>query len=325
MKKNFINELQSGQELNNEIFLVKKLRKAKTAANKEYWSLILADKTGEINAKIWEDNLDKCAECKSGEVISIVGLVDEFKEQKQIIVEKMIIVRDFDVSNFISQTNKDIKELFEIVQKNINKIQNQHIKSLINEFYANENFVKKIKQAPGAEKIHHAYIGGLLEHITEMLEFAPTVIKEYPIIDQDLLICGILLHDIGKMQELSIETTITRTIQGKLIGHLALGYLQVAKKIDQIENFPDELKYKILHLILSHHGKLEYGCPVKPALLEAVALFYLDELSAKTNIAAKLYEQGKDSPQLFSERHFALDNAEIYLGQSNEQLQEKLI
>jgi len=326
MKNFFIKDLEAGQDLADECFLINKFKKATTANNKEYWNLILADKTGEINAKVWEDNLSRCDKCQEGDIIVISGAVDEFKNKKQIIIDKLSIIHDFEISDFIAKTSKDIDSLYQTVEKNIAKVKDEHIKKLLNNFFNDKEFAKEFKKAPGAEKIHHAYIGGLLEHVAEMLNIGEVAVKEYENINRDLLICGILLHDIGKMKELSVNTKISRTLKGRFIGHLTLGAMRVSEEIEKIPDFPEYLKNKIIHLILSHHGKLEFGSPVKPALLESVALYYIDEISAKTNIANNLFSLGKDSPELFSERHFALDNSDIYIGNDDqEEKQRKLI
>lgn len=326
MKKLYIKDLKAGQKLAEECFLINKFKKATTANNKEYWNLVLADKTGEMNAKVWEDNLSKCQQCDEGQIILVSGKVDEFKGKKQIIIDELKVTQDFEISEFIAKTSKDIDQMYKTVEKNIEKVKNKHIKKLLDNIFQNKEFAEELRQAPGAEKIHHAYIGGLLEHISEMLNIAEVVVKEYENINQDLLICGILLHDIGKIKELSVNTKISRTLEGKFIGHLVLGAMFVSAEIDKIPDFPAHLKNKIIHLILSHHGKLEFGSPVKPALLESVALYYIDEISAKTNIADNLFALGKDSPELFSERHFALENSEIYIGNDEqEEKQQKLI
>jgi len=151
-----------------------------------------------------------------------------------------------------------------------------------------------------------------------MIGYADVVIKDYPIINKDLLITGVLLHDIGKMDELETNSRIFKTLKGKFVGHIPIGAIKASKQMDKIKNFPEDLKDKVLHLILSHHGKLEFGSPIKPQLIEAVVLNYLDELSSKTNIAAKTYELGAESPDLFSDRQFALEGTQIYLGKHDD-------
>ncbi len=314
MKKIFVNELKTGQDLIDQTFLVKSQKKLKTSSNKEYWSLTLGDKTGEIDAKVWEDKLDTCESAKEGDAVLISGAVNEYKGKKQLIIESMQITEDYEISDFLQQTSKDIDKMFKIIEKNISGMQNKHLKSLLNQFYKDEEFSEKFKQAPGAKVIHHAYVGGLLEHVSEMLGYAEPVLKDYPNINKDLLITGILLHDIGKIDELETNSRIFQTLKGKFVGHIPIGTIKVAKEMDKIKDFPEELKDKVLHLILSHHGKLEFGSPVKPQLLEAVVLNYLDELSSKTNIAAKAYELGVNTPEQFSDKQFGLEGTQIYLG-----------
>ncbi|HUT21885.1 MAG TPA: HD domain-containing protein [Candidatus Bipolaricaulota bacterium] len=325
MKINFVENLELGQKLSGESFFVKSVNKSKTQAGKEYWNLLLGDKTGQVSAKVWADHLSDCHEAQTGQIVSVSGSVQEFKGNKQIIVESLSIAQDYDESDFMGKSKKNIDDLYKIVEKNIFSIKNEYLKKLIDGFFGDSNFEEKFKKAPGAERIHHAYLGGLLEHVTEMLNLASLIAEDYPVVDHDLLICGVLLHDIGKMEELEINGGIKRTIGGKLVGHLPLGFLTVAKKIDSIKNFPDNLKYKLHNLILSHHGKREFGSPMLPMSLEAVILYRIDELSSKANVAAEEYERGVEASSVFSEKIFALDNTELYIGDDRGPEQTSLI
>ena len=171
---------------------------------------------------------------------------------------------------------------------------------------------KIIKNAPAAETIHHAYVGGYIEHINEMLDLAKATAKNYPDLDFEVLLVGVLLHDIGKTRELNVNHTIYRTVEGYLLGHLSIGLIMVSDAIGKIKDFPDELRIKILHLIVSHHGKLEYGSPMLPMTREAHALCHIDDLSTKVNIADKYIAKNQESGQDFSDRHFALES-KLYL------------
>lgn len=298
--------------MDSQPFVVRKIHSQRASNGKEYWNLTLADKTGEIYAKVWADNLASCDQVTGGDVVLVYGTVSEYKERKQIIIAKMIKSDEFDMSDFIEKSQKDTAAMFDFIEQAISAIENKFVKKLVQSFFTDQNFIERFKSAPGAQKIHHAYVGGLLEHTYEMLKFAQCVEAEYPVINKDLLTAGALLHDIGKMEELAVSSDIERTVKGKLIGHLTIGALTIAKKMDAIKNFPEHLKNKILNLILGHHGKLEFGSPVKPMLLESQVLYRIDELSSKTNTAAREYELGLPTSEDFSEKNFALDT-EIYI------------
>jgi len=312
MKTNFIKDLETGTKLTSEQFAVKGIRHGKTASGSDYIDLILRDKTGEINAKIWESNIGNCAEVEIGQVVEISGNVDEFREKQQLKISFLQEASDFDLGDFLPVSEKDLDKVWKTVQDNIKKIKNKHIQRLLDYFFLDNDFAEKFKKAPGAERIHHAYIGGLMEHTAEMLDSANALIPNYPKMDKDLLICGTLLHDIGKMQELAVSHTIYRTLEGSMVGHISLGSATVSKAIDSLKDFPIELRAKILNMILGHHERLEYGSPVRPMTREAFALAYIDNLSAKVNTAQKVYNANEGNDVKFSDRDFALET-KLYL------------
>jgi 3'-5' exoribonuclease len=312
MKEKFIRDLQFGDNITSEQFAVKSVKKGKTMNGKDFYDLNLSDKTGEIMGKIWEDKIDACQKCNEGDVIELSGKVTEFKDKQQLVISFLQVVKDFELENFLPQSEHDVAELLETIKKSISKIKDKHIKELLNYFFTNKQFLEKYKQAPAAEFIHHAYVGGLAEHTVEMLEVAKTLLKFYPEISSDLLTCGVILHDVGKIEELAVSHTITRTLPGSLVGHIPLGANTVNRAILELKDFPEDLHAKILHLVLSHHGQLEFGSPVKPAIPEAFALAYIDNLSAKINTAIKIKKENENSNSDFSNYHFALEN-KLYL------------
>jgi len=307
MKDKFIKDLQAGDQVANFLAVVRDIKKGKTSQNKDFIDLILADRTGEITAKIWEDNLNNCDEFEIGDIISLGGKVNEFKEKNQLIISFLQKAQNQETADFLPGSEKDLEALFKQIMKQVDNIENDALKKLVNSFFKDKKFVEKFKKAPAAERIHHAYVGGFVEHVSEMLELADCLCTSFTRIDKDLLKTGILLHDIGKLDELNVNHTIFRTVDGALIGHLMLGTIAVAKAIDSIKDFPDLLKTKVIHLIASHHGRLEFGSPVLPQTREAVALNHLDDLSTKVNVADKAIFDNQGSPADFSDRIFALD------------------
>ena len=312
MKDTFINDFEVKDKLTNEMFALKGIKYGKTQAGKDYVDLVLADKTGEIAGKIWDNNLPNCNIPEEGTIVTLTGDVSEFRGKQQLVINYLEPAKDFELADFLPQTKRDIEVLWKTVQKNIKKITDPNLSTLIALFFSNKKFITDFKQAAGAEKIHHAYLGGLMEHVVDMLNMAEPLAADYPEMNQSLLISGILLHDIGKMQELEITHAIIRTLPGSLAGHIGLGVIEVGEKIKQIENFPEDLKAKVLNVVLSHHGRLEYGSPVVPMTREAVAISYLDNLSAKVNTAQKVHDQNENMDQPFSDRDFALETR-LYL------------
>lgn len=313
MKQTYIKDFRFGAQLTNEQFAVKNIRQGKTQAGKAYFDVTLSDRSGEVDGKIWEMNISNCAEVQIGDIVELSGKVEEFRDKQQLNITFMQKASQFEIGDFLPKSAKDQEALWKTVQSNIKKIKSKHIQKLIDCFFLDKEFVAEFKFAPGAERIHHAYIGGLLEHTAEMLDLANSLTDNYPDLDKDLLLCGVLLHDCGKMQELKVDHTIYRTVEGALVGHISLGAFMVEKAISAIKDFPAETRVKIINMILGHHEKLEFGSPMKPMTREAFALAHIDNLSAKVNTADKTVKDAENSEQEFSEKNFALDT-KLYLG-----------
>jgi len=312
MKSKFIKDLQFSDELTAEEFAVKNIRKGKTLYQRDYINLMLTDKTGEVEAKIWEDKIPACEIVEEGDIVELSGKVGEFKDKQQITVTYMKKIDQFELENFLPKTQKDPDKLWKKIKNAIAEVKDPFLTKLLNNFFTNKEFTEKYKQAPAAEFIHHAYIGGLMEHTVEMLDCSEGLSKNNPQINNDFLICGILLHDLGKVEELGVRHSIFRTLEGNLVGHISLGAIMVDKEISKIKDFPAETRVKILNMILSHHEKLEFGSPVKPMTIEAFALAHLDNLSAKVNTAIRVKNEGENAAAEFSAKNFALETR-LYL------------
>ena len=312
MKDKFIADLKVDDKLTNFQVVVNSIRKGKTANNKDFIDIIISDKTGELPGKIWEDGINNCDSFEIGDIISLSGKVGEFREKQQVIITFLQKTEDYNLADYLPTADIDVEKVYEKILKEIEAAKNPFTKKLLTSFFKDKEMSKIIKEAPAAEKIHHAYIGGYVEHIGEMLDLAKATSKNYPDLDFDVLLVGILLHDIGKTRELNVKHTIYRTVEGHLIGHLSIGLIMVSDAIGKIKDFPDELRIKILHLIVSHHGRLEYGSPMLPMTREAHALCHIDNLSTKVNIADKYIAKNQEGGQDFSDRHFALES-KLYL------------
>lgn len=314
MKSKFIKDLKPNDKFTDELFAVKNIAANKTKDGRDYLDLIVSDKTGEINAKVWEASLETVSNIKPGTIALMTGKAEEFRGKMQLNISFLQKAndKDLDRGDFLKQTTKDIEKLWTTLKKQADRVADADLKRLIKYFIEDEKFTEEFKLMPAGERMHHAYLGGLLEHTVEMLILAETVLKEFPNINQDLLITGILLHDIGKLEEYTIDNAIHRTTLGNLIGHTVMGAISVARAVEALKNFPKELYRKLVHMLLSHHGQLEFGSPVLPMTREAVALHYLDNLSAKVNTADQTITAQADSEQEFSEFNKALETR-LYL------------
>jgi len=313
MKTKFIKDFELNDKLTSEQFAIKSIRYGKTADGRNYVNLTVGDKTGEIDAKIWEGDINNCQKVNEGDIVELSAIVSEYKDKQQLKITYLQKVENFDLENFLPTTSKDIDELWSSIKESISQISDLHLKKLVNSFFADKDFALNIKKCPAAQWVHHAYIGGLLEHLSEMLQLSAVVSQNYPRINKDLLITAILLHDIGKTEELNVTHTITRTLSGSLVSHVTQGALMVDKAITKQKDFPEDLRLKILHLILSHHGQLEFGSPVKPMTIEAIALHYLDNLSAKINTAEHFISEFSGADAEFTSEIKFLDNSKLYL------------
>jgi 3'-5' exoribonuclease len=279
-------------------FAIKHKQMPRPYKNGYFFTITASDVSGDIQVKFWggleaETNVI-FSSLTTHDVVQIIGKVDEYQGEPQIsinpptgIIKKIEL---FDLKDLVPHTKYDITQMVEELKKITCEVKNQDIKRLIEDFLNDPEFMAKFTKAPAGKSYHHSFVGGLLEHILNLIRVCYTVSDRYPELDRDLLIAGCILHDIGKTIEFEIKTTIDFSDEGKLLGHLSIGYHMVANRIERIGNFPEELRKKILHLILSHHGKLENGSPVEPKFPEALAFSMIDDSDAKTNHMVKISE-----------------------------------
>lgn len=314
MKQKYIADLQFKDRLADEMFAVKNLKMGKTVDGRDYADLILSDRTGEVTAKVWNECLETCKLPAVGDVAFVTGTVEEFRDKQQVKVTSIRAAKDdeFELEDYLPKSERDSDEMWQIVESYVAMVKDKHLKELLNVFFSDKKFIKKFKRAPAAEMIHHAYLGGLLEHTSEMLQFSESITKVYKNVNRDLLTVGILLHDIGKIDELGVDHSIYRTTGGCLVGHIVQGANLVSKTIGELEKFPEDLGSEVIHLILSHHGKLEYGSPVRPMTIEAMALHNLDMMSFELNTVEKILQDNKESESEFSDYN-RLFETRIYL------------
>ena len=284
MKRRFINECNPGDLIDDVFALSEKTLSQKKDGN-NFLNVVLSDKTGSIKGVIWDNVEQMAAGVKSGDFVRIKGNVNEYRGSLQLVIKKMEAcpVDTLDTSDFLPKTPRDIESMFDRLLKITATIDTDHFRELIEAFWNDEDFVRSFKIAPAAKKMHHAYIGGLLEHVLSMASLADKVAGHYSGIDRDLLITGAILHDIGKTKELEYEFKIDYTDQGRLLSHIVIGLKMIDEKFSKIDNFPEDQHLLLKHLVVSHHGSQEFGSPEPPKTIEAVVLHYIDEIDSKVN------------------------------------------
>jgi len=243
----FVKDLKTGDVLVDHPFAIREIAKKVGKRDNEYYSLILSDKTGSVDAKIWSDYFINCdlANAKVGEVVSVTGKVDSFNDSNQVIIEKITKLSKFDPAEFLREGVKDREKLFSEILSVVSELQDDEIKNLILKIFEDKELVEKYKDAPAGELVHHNYVGGLMEHVDEMLQFALTAKKVYPEVRISELVFGVLFHDIGKLEELGTTgVVLERTVPGYLMGHLGQGLLLISKYFP--ENFDKNKKARVI-------------------------------------------------------------------------------
>jgi len=282
-----LSSLVKGEQIYH-FLLIKKFEPRLTKTGKEFITLELGDKSTTLAANIWDD-ISGFKSFKNslvvGDVVKVGGTIDEYQGNLQVKIDSLRLAKDSDnVSpvDFLPKSSRDLSVMNKEFTARMNKIENEHLKNLIKNIFSEERF-EKYTSVPAGKMWHHGYISGLLEHTLEIIKICDLMSDIHPEINRDLLVCGAMLHDFGKIEELSFEPVFEYTDKGKLIGHIVIAAMIVGEEINQIPDFPENLRNNLLHLILSHQGKLEHASPVIPKTLEAITLYQADELSAKVN------------------------------------------
>ncbi|WP_263357126.1 3'-5' exoribonuclease YhaM family protein [Acidicapsa ligni] len=293
------------------LVLSKQQRTTKTA--KPYLILSLGDNSGQIESRIW-DPLDPriAQDFNKGDVVKVRGCVSRFEGVLQLKVDQLrkVGASEFDRMDLLPSTTYDIDGLWAQLEQAVAGFTNPYLQLLVNTMLAEPQLRAAFREAPAAKQLHHAFLGGLLEHVVSLVGLAERVVPHYPILMKDLVLTGVILHDIGKIRELAWETGFEYTLEGTLLGHIQIGASMIEKVIDSIPGFPQRLKILVLHVILSHHGKLEFGSPKLPMIPEALMLNFLDDMDAKMQTLVSEFQkaarQGK-GPGDMTDRIWALD------------------
>ena len=286
----YIETLREGERI-QEIYLCRQRTTAMTKTGKEYENVILQDKTGSLDAKIWDPHSMGIDEFDALDYVEVNGDVTVFNGQTQLSIKRArkISETDVDPTNYLPCTNKNIDEMMMELTKFIAGVNNPYYKQVLTKlFIDNTEFAEAFKKHSAAKSVHHGFIGGLLEHTLSVAKMCDFFAKQYPILNRDLLMTSAICHDIGKVYELSDIQKNDYTDAGQLLGHIVMGSEMLGKIMDSIPDFPTKLKNELKHCILAHHGELEYGSPKKPALIEAMALNLADNADAKIETMTEL-------------------------------------
>jgi 3'-5' exoribonuclease len=317
MKKHFINEIKAG-DLIDDIFVLSEKILAQKKDGNNFLNVTLSDKTGTIKGVVW-DNVDKItAGVTSGDFVHIKGNVNEYKGVLQLVIKKMetFSADEVDPADFLPMTRRNIESMFERLLRITSSVETACLKKLIQAFWNDKEFVRKFKTAPAAKKMHHAYIGGLLEHTLSMVSLADKVAGHYSGINRDLLIAGAMLHDIGKTEEFEYQFRIDYSDQGRLLNHIVIGIEMIDEKLSEIKDFPQDQMVLLKHMIVSHHGTREFGSPEPPKTIEAVILNYIDEIDSKVN-GIRDFMASEDPNESWTSYHRLLGR-HFYKGKNNQ-------
>jgi len=301
MAHKFITEIEPGETI-DDIYLAREPILRSTTRGDLYIAMFLSDRTGRLNGRMWQATEAVYKALPKPSFIHVQGRSELYQDKLQIIVNNISIVdaKKVCLDDFLARTDKDTKKLFEEVKEIVGRIKNPQLKALVGEFLTDTELMEKFCNVPGGVKLHHDYLGGLLEHTHNMLRVAVAILPLYPNVQPDLVLAGIFLHDIGKTEELSYDMAFSYTDSGQLIGHVVKSLVMVNQKADALRakgtNIEQTIPDALGHIILSHHGKYEFGSPKLPATPEAFMVYYIDDLDAKiSQVTAAIENEPSDS------------------------------
>ncbi len=320
MKGQYVADIKVGDEIRETFLLTKKIIRDKKGGG-YFVTLEISDRTGNLDGVLWEDAEVVNKNVKVGDFVFVTGVINEYNGRPQIVVQNVNVVpeKEIDPTDFLPTTTRSIDDMFKEFSSIRQQLKDPHLKSLFNNFFpANptkteeKEFVDNFKWAPAAVQAHHARIGGLLEHTLTMLKIAMNMVDIYPDAKKDLLLVGTALHDIGKVREYSYKNRFAVSDEGQFLGHIVISYDMVKEQINKVKNFPTELAQQLLHMIISHHGELEWGSPCKPKTLEALILHFIDNLDSKVEMIRETQRRETNPDTRWSEFHYYLER-DIFL------------
>jgi len=284
MKDFFIQDAaQHDNQTITSSFLVAAKQVKPKKSGEPYLALTLADRTGSIEAKMWDNVPEAIGAFEQDDIIKLRGLINQYNGRFQLTIHKLRRLQDSEVdyADYLPKTAKDVDQLWRGLAELVAGLRNPHLKALLEQFMGDPEIARALRTCPAAKTLHHAFLGGLLDHMVSLLNLCDLASRNYPQVDRDLLLSGAFLHDIGKIHELAYARSFAYTTRGQLLGHMIIELEMLQQKITQVPGFPPELKTLLEHLIISHHGEYEFGSPKRPMFPEALMLHYLDDLDSK--------------------------------------------
>jgi 3'-5' exoribonuclease len=285
--KRFIAELEVGERVDS-IFLLGRCNLRTRQNGEPYLAIELSDKSGRVSGRQWDNAEETIRRVNEGDFVRVVGVVETWQSQAQIKVDSMAPTEaaGIDPADYLPASQRDVEEMYAELLGAIGRVRNRHLQALLRATFEDAGIAALFRRAPGGVRLHHAYVGGLLEHTLSVIGLAERAAEHYAIVDRDLLVTGACLHDLGKIWELAYEHAFDYTEEGRLVGHIVMEANWLARRMDEIEGFPPRLRHHVLHLLASHHGLHEHGAPVQPATREALVLHYIDDLDSKMGAVA---------------------------------------
>jgi 3'-5' exoribonuclease len=282
MKTSFITDLNSEQNITS-FFLVCEKEIRNTREGKPYLRLELGDRSGTIEARMWDQFESVVKDINRDDLVKVQGRIEIYRNRPQLSVLQVRLAKpeEVDLADFLPATKADVGKLYAQLLEFAASIANPFLKKLVTGILNDPAIAAKYKRAPAAKVMHHAYLGGLLEHVISLCGLAKLAAAHYPELDVDLLLTAAMLHDVGKLDELCYDRAISYTVEGQLLGHIMMEFETVSKAMDAIEGFPANLKTVVQHMLISHHGQYEFGSPKLPMIREALVFHYLDDLDSK--------------------------------------------
>lgn len=284
MAKVFVDGLVEGEAVTTYLLVrAKHVRRKKTGES--FLSMVLGDRTGEVPAVMWDGCDEVIPLFGEGDVVKVHGILGTYQRERQLTVQRLRKAQPSEIvwEEFLPRTQQDVGALLQTIRDVAGALQNPHLRRLLEELLADPAFVAAFSAAPAAKELHHAALGGLLEHTVSVVRLCQVMAGHYPRVDRDLLLASAILHDVGKLQELQWDGAFEYTDQGRLLGHVTLGAMFVRERIRALGDFPTPLEQELIHNILSHHGEYEWGSPKRPKTLEAIILHHVENLDGKVD------------------------------------------
>jgi 3'-5' exoribonuclease len=282
MKNTFVKDLVADQTVTS-FFLVHEKEIRSTAAGKAYLRMELGDRSGTVESRMWDQFEAFAKDVQRDDFVKVQGRVELYRNKPQLVLQQFRLAKpeEIELGDFLPHTSHNVEDLFKQLLACIAELKNHWLQQLATSIFSDPQLVARFKRAPAAKVMHHAYLGGLLEHVVGLCGLARQIASHYPELDVDLLLIAALLHDVGKLDELCYERAVNYTSQGQLLGHIVMELETVSKAMDSIAGFPPNLKTVVQHMLISHHGEYEFGSPKLPMIREAMVFHYMDDMDSK--------------------------------------------